>query len=167
MQTEVRQVTFTARECQLVHKLENALMSTAYLWWKALHVISMVSWFTGLSYLPRLFVHHAEIDDPPGRERFEIMEKRTFVIMTVSAAATVVFGYVLAVLNTDLISATWFRLKMLLVVGLAAFHYRCYSRMVRLRGETGSRDTRWSRWFNAIPGVLLLAIVLLAVAKPF
>jgi putative membrane protein len=142
-------------------------MTANYLWLQALHVVSMVSWFAGLFYLPRLFIYHAQTADAPGRERFEVMEKRLFVIMTVAAAATVVLGYLLVVINTSLVTETWLRVKLVLVAGLAVYHYRCYRWAVRLRGEKLPRDTRWLRWFAEIPVPVLLAIVLLAVARPF
>lgn len=142
-------------------------MNASYLWLKALHVVFMVSWFAGLIYLPRLVTYHARTDDSAGRERFQAMEMRLFVVMTIGAALTVIFGYLLVVTNTAIVAETWFRLKLLLVVGLAIYHYRCYRWIVTLRGEAGPRDTRWLRWFSEIPTAFLLAIVLLAVAKPF
>ena len=142
-------------------------MATSYLWFKALHVAFMVTWFVGLTYLPRLLLAHAETDDAPGRERFEAMEMRLFVLMTVGAAVTVVLGYLLIVLNTALVADTWFRLKLLLVVGLAVYHYRCYRWIVKLRSETAPRDSGWLRGFSHAPAAFLLAIVLLAITKPF
>jgi putative membrane protein len=142
-------------------------MTPNYLWLQALHVASMVCWFAGLFYLPRLFVYHARAGDVPGRERFEVMEKRLFVVMTIAAGATVVLGYLLVVINTSLVAETWFRVKLGLVAGLAVYHYRCYRWATMLRGENGPRDTRWLRWFAELPAAFLLAIVLLAVARPF
>jgi putative membrane protein len=117
--------------------------------------------------LPRLFIYHAQTADAPGRERFEVMEKRLFAIMTIGAVVTVALGYLLVLQNTTVVAQSWFRLKLLLVVGLAVYHYRCYRWTVMLRGETELRDTRWLRWFNEIPAAFLLGIVLLAIAKPF
>ena len=142
-------------------------MTNHYLWLQALHVVSMASWFAGLFYLPRLFVYHAQTSDDAGRERFETMEKPAFVAMTIAAGATVVFGYLLVVINTALVAETWFRVKLVLVAGLAVYHYRCYRWAARLRGDNGPRDTRWLRRFANIPAPFLLAIVLLAVARPF
>jgi putative membrane protein len=133
-------------------------MSTSYLWLQALHVASMVAWFAGLFYLPRLFLYHARASDAPGRERFQTMEMRLFVV---------VLGYLLLVTHTSLVTETWLRVKLVLVAGVAVYHYRCYRWAVRLRGENGPRDSRWLRWFAEIPVALLLAIVLLAVARPF
>ncbi len=86
--------------------------------------------------------------------------------MTVGAAVTVALGYLLIVLNTALVAETWFRLKLLSLAALAAYHYRCYRWIVTLRGETAPRDSGWLRGFGHEPAALLLAIVLLAVAKP-
>ena len=142
-------------------------MGSSYIWLKALHVSFMVTWFAGLFYLPRLHIYHAQTADAPGRERFEIMEKRLLIITTIGAGITVVFGYLLIVQNTALVAASWFQLKLALIVGLAVYHIRCYNWMQRLRGEKEPRDTRWLRWFNEIPVAFLLGIVLLAIAKPF
>jgi putative membrane protein len=142
-------------------------MTTNYLWLQALHVVSMVSWFAGLFYLPRLFVYHAQTGDAAGRERFATMEQRAFIVTTIAAGATVVFGYLLVVMHTALVTEAWFRVKLVLVAGLAVYHYRCYRWAVTLRGENEPRDIRWLRRFAAIPVPFLLAIVLLAVARPF
>jgi putative membrane protein len=142
-------------------------MAASYPWFKALHIAFMVTWFAGLTYLPRLLLAHADTDDARGRERFQAMEMRLFVLMTAGAAVTVVLGYLLTVVNTALVAESWFRLKLLLVVGLAVYHYRCYRWIVTLRGETAPRDSGWLRAFSHLPAAFLLAIVLLAVAKPF
>jgi putative membrane protein len=142
-------------------------MTTHYLWLQGLHVVSMVSRYAGLFYLPRLYIYHAQTGDAAGRERFETMEKRAFIVTTIAAGATVVFGYLLVVIHTALVTETWFRVKLVLVAGLAVYHYRCYRWAVTLRGESEPRDTRWLRRFADIPAPFLLAIVLLAVARPF
>jgi putative membrane protein len=142
-------------------------MTTHYLWLQALHVVSVVAWFAGLFYLPRLFVHHAQTGDAAGRARFEAMEKRAFVVMTIAAGATVVLGYLLVVIHTALVTETWFRVKLVLVAGLAVYHYRCYRWTARLRDDNEPRDSGWLRRFADIPVPFLLAIVVLAVARPF
>lgn len=134
---------------------------------KGPHLVFMAGWFAGLICLPRLFTCHARADDAPGRERFQAMEMRLFVVLTIGAALTVILGQVLVVTHTALVAATWFRLKLLLVIGLAVHHYRCYRRIVNRRGEAGPRDSGWLRWFSEMPAAFLPPIVLLAVVRPF
>ena len=142
-------------------------MGTFYLWLKALHIAFMVTWFAGLFYLPRLFIYHRQATDPPGRERFVVMERRLFAIMTIGAVATALFGVWLLAVNTGLLRSGWFHAKLVLIVGLAIYHWRCHAWMARLRSSEPSEDTRWLRWFNEIPAAFLLGIVILAVVKPF
>ena len=137
-----------------------------YLIIKALHVAFMVTWFAGLFYLPRLFIYHNDASDTVGRDRFIIMERRLFILMTIGAVLTTVFGAVLLAINPALLGAGWFKLKLLLLAGLATYHYRCYHWITRLRAGAVAH-TKWLRWFNEIPVFFLLGIVLLAVTKAF
>ncbi len=141
-------------------------VSAGYLWFKALHVAFMVTWFAGLFYLPRLFIYHAEAADAPSRERFSVMEFRLFVIMTIGAALTTVFGLLLLMVNSALLDLRWFQLKVALLVGLFVYHYRCYAWIRRLRATEMTQPSKWLRWFNEIPVIFLLGIILLAVVKP-
>ena len=138
-----------------------------YLLIKALHVAFMVTWFAGLFYLPRLFIYHSEARDAPSRDRFQVMERRLFAIMTIGAALTAVFGLILVGVNTALLGALWFQIKLILLAGLFVYHYRCYLWIVRLRDSEPSDDSRWLRWFNEIPVAFLLTIIILAVTKAF
>lgn len=137
-----------------------------YLWLKSLHIAFMVTWFAGLFYLPRLFIYHAEAEDALGRNRFTTMEKRLYAIMTIGAVLTVVFGIALIWLNPALLGQTWFQAKLALVVGLAVYHLFCRRWIGRLAATTTPHPTRGLRWFNEIPVVFLLGIVLLATLKP-
>ncbi len=85
------------------------------LWLKAFHVIAMVTWFAGLFYLPRLFVYHADAQDSAGVERFRIMERRLFAIMTIGAAFTLVLGAAMLVVSPAYLTMGWLRAKLLLV----------------------------------------------------
>ena len=140
-------------------------MATLYPWFKAFHIIFMVTWFAGLFYLPRLFIYHRPAADALSRERFIVMERRLFAIMTLGAVVTAVFGVVLLLINSALLSAGWMHWKLTLLIGLIAYHYRCYQWMQRLKTETPNEDTRWLRWFNEIPVVFLFGIVILAITK--
>lgn len=142
-------------------------MSSAYLWLKALHVAFMVTWYAGLFYLPRLFIYHAEAGDAVSRDRFVVMERRLFAIMTIGAALTLFFGILLLWLNPGLLGLGWFRVKLVLLLGLIAFHASCRAWMHRLREGYTTTNTAGLRWYNEIPVLFLLSIVALAVAKPF
>lgn len=141
-------------------------MSAYYLWLKGLHIAFMVTWFAGLFYLPRLFIYHSEATDAPSRERFSVMEYRLFVIMTIGAILTTIAGLIMLSINHALLEARWFQVKLLLLAGLAVFHYRCYRRIVLLRNVHQTEATKWLRWFNEIPVIFLLGMILLAVVKP-
>ena len=142
-------------------------MAAHYLWLKGLHVVFMVTWFAGLFYLPRLFIYHLKASDTTSRERFEVMEIRLFAIMTIGAVITALLGFWLLVINDALLQVRWFQVKLALLVGLGIFHFRCYLWIKRLQNVEPGADTGWLRWFNEIPTVFLIAIVLLAVVKPF
>ena len=143
-----------------------SLMS-GYLWYKAVHVAFMVTWFAGLFYLPRLFIYHSEADEPADRDRFTLMEKRLFAIMSIGAVLTTLFGLLMLIANPALLSIGWFHAKLALLVGLFFYHYRCWRWIKVLEGGQLPDDTRWLRWFNEIPVIFLLGIIALAVVKPF
>ena len=137
-----------------------------YLWSKALHIIFMVTWFAGLFYLPRLFIYHTEAEDKLSRDRFLLMEKRLFAIMTIGAALTFVFGIALLFINRGLEHQMWFQLKLLLIVGLIFFHIKCWKWIEKLKNGYQSKETKFLRMFNEIPVFFLIIIVLLAILKP-
>lgn len=137
-----------------------------YLWFKALHVSLMVTWFAGLFYLPRLFIYHAEADDAPSRSRFTLMEKRLYAIMTIGATLTVLFGIAMLWMNPPLLSRGWFQLKLLLIAAMVVYHFSCRHWIRRLESTSVIQPTKGLRWFNEIPVLFLLGIVLLAVVKP-
>ena len=141
-------------------------MASYYLWLKGLHIAFMVTWFAGLFYLPRLFIYHVETADIASRERFSVMEFRLFVIMTIGAVLTTLFGLLMLYVNSGLLGVGWFQVKVALLAGLAVYHYRCYGWIARLRGTSEPGNSRWLRWFNEVPVIFLLGIILLAVVKP-
>jgi protoporphyrinogen IX oxidase len=136
------------------------------LWVKALHVVFVVTWFAGLFYLPRLFVYHAATSDAPGLARFIVMERRLFFIMSVGALLAVLFGLAMIVAAPGYLAQSWLRAKLLLVAALVGYHTWCYRLMLQLRAGRQPHSQRWYRLFNEVPGLLLLAIVILAVVKP-
>jgi protoporphyrinogen IX oxidase len=141
-------------------------MGTLMLWLKAFHVIAVVTWFAGLFYLPRLYVYHADAKDPISIERFGIMERRLFVLMTIGAAASVGFGVAMLVKAPLYLAMTWLRIKLVLVLVLIAHHFFCYRLMRDFAANRNQRSAKWYRLFNEVPSLLLIAIVLLAIVKP-
>jgi putative membrane protein len=136
------------------------------LWLKAFHVIAVVTWFAGLFYLPRLFVYHADARDPVGVERFKVMERRLFAIMTIGACATLVFGIAMLIAEPAYLAMGWLHIKLLLVALLIIYHLYCYKFTRDFALERNSRTSKWYRLFNELPSVLLIGIVVLAVVKP-
>ena len=136
------------------------------LWLKAFHVISVVTWFAGLFYLPRLFVYHADARDPISVERFKVMERRLLGIMTIGACATLAFGIAMLVAAPAYLAMGWLHLKLSLVVLLIIYHFFCYKFTRDFALDRNSRTSRWYRMFNELPSLLLIGIVILAVVKP-
>ena len=138
-----------------------------YLWFKALHIAFMVTWFAGLFYLPRLFIYHVEAADGLSRQRFTTMERRLFAIMTIGAVVTAIFGALLLVINPGLIAQTWFQLKLLFLLAMLIYHWHCWRWITTLALKNETQASIGLRWYNEIPVFFLLGIVLLAVLKPF
>lgn len=140
-----------------------------YLWLKALHLIAVVAWFAALFYLPRLFVYHTETTDTAGNERFKIMERKLYRgIATPAMIATIVLG--IAVLSTNAagyMSQGWMHVKLLLVVLLLGYHFACGSLMKKFANDVNTRSHIFYRWFNEFPVLILVAIVILVIVKPF
>jgi len=137
------------------------------LWLKAFHIVFVVTWFAGLFYLPRLFVYHSTTTDAPGLERFAVMERRLFGIMTLGAALAALFGLAMIFAAPEYLAFGWLRVKLALVVLLIGYHVWCYVLMLALRSGRSRHSERWYRAFNELPALLLVAIVLLAVVKPW
>lgn len=137
---------------------------------KALHLIFMVTWFAGLFYLPRLYVYHAMSEDAISIERFKIMERKLFYgIMTPGAVLTLVFGIWMLV---DYAWAAygrmgWLHLKLTLIALLVGYHIWCGKLLLDFKHDRNRRSHTWFRWFNEVPVLFLVAIVLLSSLKPF
>ena len=144
-------------------------MSAGYLWIKAFHIVFLVSWYAGLFYLPRLFVHHAMSEDAATRERLAIMERKLYRFVTPWAILTVGLGlwmltwYPLEALR----QMGWLHAKLALVALLIGYHLWC-GRLVRAFAAGPNPHSHvWFRWFNEFPLLILVAVVLLVVLKPF
>ena len=136
------------------------------LWLKALHVVFVVTWFAGLFYLPRLYVYHTAPPADPGLARFVVMERRLFFLMSVGGVLAALFGAAMIAAAPGYLEQGWLRAKLLLVALLVGYHFWCYRLVLALRAGGNPHSQRWYRWFNELPSLLLLAIVILAVVKP-
>ena len=139
------------------------------LWVKAFHIIFMVTWFSGLFYLPRLYVYHASSDDDISNERFKVMERKLYIMMTIGAVGTTILGlwllfdYALGAYYASI----WLYLKLLLVAALMYYHYRCYTILQDFKYDVNVRDHVYYRLFNEIPVLFLFGIIIFVVVKPF
>jgi protoporphyrinogen IX oxidase len=136
------------------------------LWLKALHIIFVVAWFAGLFYLPRLFVYHAQSSDIPSIERFKVMERKLYRgIMTPCMVLAIVFGTWMWLGYG--FHGGWLRAKLVLVGFLVGYHF-WLGRIARdFAVDANRRSHVFYRWINEIPLVMLAAIVILVVVKPF
>ena len=136
------------------------------LWIKALHISFMVTWFGGLFYLPRLFVYHAMANDATSIERFKIMERKLyFGIMTPGAILTIVFGLWLWLGYG--ITGGWMHAKLFLVLVLVVYHLYCGKLLKDFKLDRNRYGHVFYRWFNEFPVVILFAVIILVVVKPF
>jgi putative membrane protein len=139
------------------------------LWVKAFHIIAIVCWFAALFYLPRLFVYHAMSDDEISQARFKIMQRKLYRgIATPSMVATVIFGFWLVSYNIEgYMQSGWFHAKLTLIAILIGYHFYCGRLMKHFALDENKYGHVFYRWFNEFPVLLLFAIVILAVVKPF
>jgi putative membrane protein len=146
------------------------LSGDAYLWLKALHIVSVIAWMAGLLYLPRLFVYHT--DCKPGSaqsEIFKIMERRLlYAIMHPALVASLGFGLPLLLdLPASSWEEGWLHIKLVCVVGLVICHlWMGYLRLAFAEGRN-THSHRFFRVLNEVPTVLMIAIVICVVVKPF
>lgn len=147
-----------------------SFLDAAYPWIKVLHILSIVAWMAGLFYLPRLFVYHAQArSGSESSETFKVMERRLLRgIMNPAMAASYVSGLLLAVTPGAVDwSAGWFRTKLAAAVALGVFHFRLALWRRDFAADRDHPSARFFRFINEVPTLLLIAIVILVVAKPF
>lgn len=136
---------------------------------KAFHIIALVAWFAGLFYLPRLFVYHAQTQDKLSLDRFKLMEWRLYYAITWPAGIlTTLLGHFLFTYNPQYYhQAYWMRAKLFLVAILWGYHLLCGHYMHLFAKEKMGKSTLFFRFFNEVPTLLLISIVMLVVVKPF
>jgi putative membrane protein len=137
-------------------------------WLIAFHVIFVVCWFSGLFYLPRLFVYHADCHDQPGNERFKIMEHKLYYYITIpSAILATIFGLSLWLPHYDEYAhMTWLHAKLILVLILWFFTVACGYYVKQFKLNKNHHSHKFYRYFNEVPSIILVAVVILSFVKP-
>ncbi|HSW70141.1 MAG TPA: protoporphyrinogen oxidase HemJ [Gammaproteobacteria bacterium] len=138
------------------------------LWVKAFHIIFMVTWFSGLFYLPRLFVYHAETLDLISLERFKTMENKLFyMITTPGAILTILLGlWVMSFNFSGYLQSQWLHVKLVLVILLIFYHLYLGKLLHDFKKNRNKHTAVFYRWLNEVPAIFLVMIVILAVVKP-
>lgn len=139
------------------------------LWIKAFHVITMITWFAGIFYLPRLFVYHAMCCDKLSNQRFKIMERRLYYgimmpsfIITTTLGLWLLFDYAWVIYQAQY----WLIIKLLLVVLLIIYHFICGYFVMVFKQDKNQKSNKFYRFFNEIPVIILVLIIILVIVKP-
>lgn len=144
------------------------LPGEAYVWIKALHVIAVIAWMAGIFYLPRLFVYHSAAEpDTEVAATFNVMERRLYrAIMTPAMAVAWIAGLTMAIAG-QLWTEAWFLAKLVLVIAMTGFHFWLGARQRDFAAGRNRLSSRDYRIANELPTVLVIAIVILVIVKPF
>ena len=139
-----------------------------HLWIKALHVVAVISWMAGILYLPRLFIYHSDAEPgSPQSETFKVMERRLLkVIMNPAMMITWILGLYLA-WDVFGFQGGWLHAKIALVVVLTVVHVLFSSAVRRFAADGPRKSPRYWRMMNEVPTLLMIAIVILVIVKPF
>jgi putative membrane protein len=139
------------------------------LWIKSLHIVFIASWFAGLFYLPRILVNLAQETDAAASQRLLLMARKLYRFMSLLSLPAIVLGAWLW-LGYGIGKGPgngWLHAKLFLVVLVIGYHHACGSLLKKFENGVNTRSHTWFRWFNEVPVLLLLAIVILVVVKPF
>ena len=138
------------------------------LWIKSFHILSFICWFSAILYLPRLFVYHAEANDKIGYDRFLVMERKLmYGIAMPSMLATLISGAWLVYLMPYYLKNGWLHVKLLLVIFTIIYHHICLIYMKHFKSKKNTKTHVFYRFFNEIPVLFLIGIIIMVVIKPF
>jgi putative membrane protein len=145
-------------------------ITTYYVWFKALHVIAIISWMAGMLYLPRLFVYHCAAEKgSQSAETFKTMERRLLkFIMTPAMIVAWIAALLMIASNSEyLMQSGWFHAKFLLVFIMSGIH-GVFSKWVKVfAADANTKSAKFYKIWNEVPTALMVVIVILVVAKPF
>jgi len=139
------------------------------LWIKAFHILFVISWFAGLFYLPRIFVNLAMEKDTATTERLLLMARKLYRFMTILAIPALALGlYLWLVIGIGKGPGNgWMHAKLTCVLLLIGYHHACGSLLKKFEKGVNQRSHFWFRWFNEVPVILLLIVLIMVVVKPF
>ncbi len=140
-----------------------------YLLFKSLHLIAVISWMAGLLYLPRIFVYHSENNDKPAvTEVFKVMEKKLFFyIMTPAMTLSWIFGLILIhEIGFQQLGQRWMILKLIFVIALILYHFYLGSVLGQFKLNINKHSSKYYRYINEIPTLLLILIIFIVIFKP-
>ncbi len=135
------------------------------LWIKAFHIVFIASWFAGLFYLPRIFVNLAQETETVATARLLLMARKLYRFTTMLMIPALALGIWLWLGYG--FKGGWLHAKLALVILAIGYHHACGSLLKKFENGANRRAHTWYRWFNEVPVVLLLAITILVVVKPF
>ena len=140
----------------------------SYLLFKSLHLIAVISWMAGLLYLPRIFVYHSENNNEIISNVFKTMERKLFYyIMTPAMILSWLFGLILIhEIGFNQLASLWLKLKLILVLFLTAYHFYLGALLNKFKLDLNKKTSKFYRYINEIPTLLLILIVFIVVFKP-
>ena len=140
----------------------------SYLLFKSLHLIAVISWMAGLLYLPRIFVYHSENNNEIVTTVFKTMERKLYnYIMTPAMILSWVFGLILIhEIGFQQLASLWLQLKLILVLLLTVYHFYLGSLLNKFKLDQNRKTSKFYRYINEVPTLLLILIILVVIFKP-
>ena len=140
----------------------------SYLLLKSLHLIAVISWMAGLLYLPRIFVYHSENTNEIVMSVFKTMERKLyFYIMTPAMILSWLFGLLLiSEIGFEELGSLWLQLKLVLVIFLSIYHFYLGKLLIEFKNDQNQKSSKFYRYINEIPTLLLILIIFIVIFKP-
>ena len=140
----------------------------SYLLFKSLHLIAVISWMAGLLYLPRIFVYHSENNNEVVTTVFKTMERKLYnYIMTPAMILSWVFGLILIhQIGFQQLASLWLQLKLILVLLLTIYHFYLGSLLNKFKLDQNRKTSKFYRYINEVPTLLLILIIFIVIFKP-
>ncbi len=145
-------------------------MMEYYSWIKAFHIMSVISWMAMLFYLPRLFIYHIE-NRQNGKaftDVIEVQEEKLYKYIGVPAFwASLISGLVMIYLAPQLFkSGAWLHIKLTAVLLLTLYHFSLGVIRKKLKSGECKKSGKWMRFYNEVPTLLMIVIVIMVIIKP-